>query len=534
MDQDQSASQGASNSTKGIGGKQNLSGLSDLMSGGGLFACLLKQKYMSLPIEKDKGEKGSPEGSDAGSTVGKVEIKKEIPDIRIGKVFLPLKETKSEEGANGKIEEITIAGQVHGDKDIKHDSEILLPLEESVKTDVKTAGKAAGKTDRKAPFVETGKAQFLNLSAEINKGSTLNQQLEVQEKGGTAGESQSVADTENKYSVKKGISRFNTVEKSQSGDTKLSEGEAINDLGILTTTGLKSDKPVRNNVPEGMKILPSDDAGKDHKNNGNLDISKGIAVKELNVNKGSSNANVKEHEALSSKSDVQQSEGAKEDANTTSQVRIEREKTQIYKNISTDVAKPERSVDRVVSDAPNKKIDTSQLTTQVDFSGVKGIWNGAETSTKPDIITPINFQDIANQIIDNASNMMKKDSGRIVITLEPPNLGTLNMDVRVQHDTVKMLLVADNYEVKQVLNSNLDQLKTALQGQGLNIDRLDVLVHDRSYNGNQGFQPGGGALFNDGRGGRNNAKEDTPSLQKMPSGGNELNEPHLGIISLFV
>jgi flagellar hook-length control protein FliK len=97
-----------------------------------------------------------------------------------------------------------------------------------------------------------------------------------------------------------------------------------------------------------------------------------------------------------------------------------------------------------------------------------------------------------------------------------------------------MLLIADNHEVKQVLHSNLDQLKTALQGQGLNIDRLDVLVHDRSYDGNQGFQPGGGALFDDRRGGRNNAKEDHPALQLLQSGGSELNEPSLGIISLFV
>ena len=151
-----------------------------------------------------------------------------------------------------------------------------------------------------------------------------------------------------------------------------------------------------------------------------------------------------------------------------------------------------------------------------------------------ELLPLVSFQEVAGQIIDGASNMLMKGSSRIVITLEPPNLGTLNMDVSVQHDTVRMLLVADNYEVKQVLNSNLDQLKTALQGQGLNIDRLDVLVHERSYDGNQGFQPGGGALFDDGRGGSNNTKEDHPALQILQAGGNELNEPSSGIISLFV
>jgi flagellar hook-length control protein FliK len=136
--------------------------------------------------------------------------------------------------------------------------------------------------------------------------------------------------------------------------------------------------------------------------------------------------------------------------------------------------------------------------------------------------------------MDGASNMLMKGASRIVITLEPPNLGTLNMDVRVQHDMVRMVLIADNNEVKQVLHANLDQLKTALQGQGLNIDRFDVLVHDRSYEGNQGFQPGGGALFDGGRGGRSDTKGDGLPSQMLPSGGNEINEPYLGIISLFV
>jgi flagellar hook-length control protein FliK len=136
--------------------------------------------------------------------------------------------------------------------------------------------------------------------------------------------------------------------------------------------------------------------------------------------------------------------------------------------------------------------------------------------------------------MDDASNILKKGSGRIVITLEPPNLGTLNMDVRVQHDTVRMLLIADNHEVKQVLHSNLDQLKTALQGQGLNVDRFDVLVQERNFDGNPGFHPGGGALFEEGRGRRDNTKEDNHPSQMVPSGGNELNEPSLGSISLFV
>ena len=180
------------------------------------------------------------------------------------------------------------------------------------------------------------------------------------------------------------------------------------------------------------------------------------------------------------------------------------------------------------------KAGSSPSTAQTYFSMVNGVWNDAVTSTNDRTGATLSFQEVAGQIIDGASNLLMKGSSRIVITLEPPNLGTLNMDIRVQHDMVRMSLVADNYEVKQVLNSNLDQLKTALQGQGLNIDRFDVLVNERSHDGNQGFQQGGGALFDGGRGRRDDTQSGSLLPQMLPSGGKELNEPYSGIISLFV
>jgi len=95
---------------------------------------------------------------------------------------------------------------------------------------------------------------------------------------------------------------------------------------------------------------------------------------------------------------------------------------------------------------------------------------------------PLRPQIIIPQVVEGASNLLRSGSGRVVITLHPPQLGTIDMDIRVRDNKVSMLMLADNHEVKQVLESSLTQLKNALSEQGLQVDRVDVLVQDRSGN----------------------------------------------------
>ena len=93
---------------------------------------------------------------------------------------------------------------------------------------------------------------------------------------------------------------------------------------------------------------------------------------------------------------------------------------------------------------------------------------------------PLKPQVIIPQVVEGASNLLRSGSGRVVITLYPPQLGTIDMDIQVRDNKVSMLMLADNHEVKQVLESSLTQLRNALSEQGLQVDRVDVLVQDRS------------------------------------------------------
>ncbi|HQM47004.1 MAG TPA: flagellar hook-length control protein FliK, partial [Smithellaceae bacterium] len=93
--------------------------------------------------------------------------------------------------------------------------------------------------------------------------------------------------------------------------------------------------------------------------------------------------------------------------------------------------------------------------------------------------TEMNPSQIINRVASEFRENLSNEGGRIKIILAPPSLGTLEMDVAVYHSKVRVLLTAENQDVQKMLSGNIDALKGALQNQGLNIDRCDVLTQDR-------------------------------------------------------
>lgn len=90
---------------------------------------------------------------------------------------------------------------------------------------------------------------------------------------------------------------------------------------------------------------------------------------------------------------------------------------------------------------------------------------------------------VTNEIKEAAAN----EGGRVKITLNPPSLGRLEMDVTVRNGKVEVVMVADNKDVQQALNTHIDKLKGGLQNQGLTIDRCDVFMQDKRDEYQQNF-----------------------------------------------
>lgn len=144
---------------------------------------------------------------------------------------------------------------------------------------------------------------------------------------------------------------------------------------------------------------------------------------------------------------------------------------------------------------------------------------------------------VINQVIDAAGQKMTKGFGRIRIELNPPHLGTVDMEVLVRNSKVHVILQTENYDVKHLLQSNTEQLKTSLHTQGLTADTISVSVQERSE-GNHNEYGQNGPLYQemnnrgsdrDDQKGLHNSVADASSMR--PEG--ESNISSDGRISLF-
>jgi flagellar hook-length control protein FliK len=112
-------------------------------------------------------------------------------------------------------------------------------------------------------------------------------------------------------------------------------------------------------------------------------------------------------------------------------------------------------------------------------------------------------QAVMSQVLDSATQILRSGSGRVVMSLQPPQLGMLDLDVAVQNNRVKMVMMADSQEVKQLLQAGMDDLRNALQDKGFQIDRMEVLVQNRPDDAGASFWQEAGFAREDSAGGGN-------------------------------
>ena len=98
---------------------------------------------------------------------------------------------------------------------------------------------------------------------------------------------------------------------------------------------------------------------------------------------------------------------------------------------------------------------------------------------------PVNAQELMDTVV-GMRQTLGKNSGKVTLTLEPPSLGALTLEVQVRDRRVETVLVADSFEVQQVLKGGLEHLRSALQEQGLKVDTIQVLWQGAPSDGGTG------------------------------------------------
>jgi flagellar hook-length control protein FliK len=85
---------------------------------------------------------------------------------------------------------------------------------------------------------------------------------------------------------------------------------------------------------------------------------------------------------------------------------------------------------------------------------------------------------VFDQIVQRAVVQVKSDSGEIRIDLKPDFLGHVRMQIVTENQQVTVRILTERPVVRDMIEANLHQLKSELQSQGLQVQRVEVAVAD--------------------------------------------------------
>lgn len=83
---------------------------------------------------------------------------------------------------------------------------------------------------------------------------------------------------------------------------------------------------------------------------------------------------------------------------------------------------------------------------------------------------------VTHQIVRGARFLSRTDLNQITIRLDPPELGEVTVQLASRDQAVTGEIRVENRSVQEIVQRNLAELKDALNGQGIQIDRLEVSV----------------------------------------------------------
>ncbi|MGE5329246.1 MAG: flagellar hook-length control protein FliK [Deltaproteobacteria bacterium] len=98
-------------------------------------------------------------------------------------------------------------------------------------------------------------------------------------------------------------------------------------------------------------------------------------------------------------------------------------------------------------------------------------------------------EEVLSQIIDKAAVTLTADKAEMVLNLKPDNLGKLEMKLVTEKGIMNAQIVAENQQVKQIIESNFNVLRDALEKQGIAVQSFSVSVGNNNLS--RGFQNNG-------------------------------------------
>lgn len=105
-----------------------------------------------------------------------------------------------------------------------------------------------------------------------------------------------------------------------------------------------------------------------------------------------------------------------------------------------------------------------------------------QTADKAEARVPLNSAYIVEELANKINSGLKYGEQKLSMQLYPPSLGKLNIELSMKDNQLRAVIVAESQQVKQLLEGNIDQLRTCLQNQNIQVEKCSVLV---GYEGGQ-------------------------------------------------
>ncbi|WP_054694435.1 flagellar hook-length control protein FliK [Syntrophomonas palmitatica] len=112
---------------------------------------------------------------------------------------------------------------------------------------------------------------------------------------------------------------------------------------------------------------------------------------------------------------------------------------------------------------------------------------------KKDAELPQTFQDygkLLEQVVQKAELMVKSQTSEMKIQLHPEFLGKMTIKVLMEDGVLTARFITDNHQVKQMLESNLPNLKQTLENHGIRVEKTEVNVQLNNGGTYDGYQEG--------------------------------------------
>lgn len=230
---------------------------------------------------------------------------------------------------------------------------------------------------------------------------------------------------------------------------------------------------------------------------------------QTNIQVNSEVKEVQKNDAVSEKADIEQEILEEMD------VKIEEVSSSSTSNSDSSEKNFTTAQDEVIKlQIENAEADTSTPVTFAFDRSIKNA-NAANNQIRLEGITKeLNTNDILNQIGSKFEQLKDGSSTKLTMTLRPNDLGRVTIELMSNANGISTNIIAQNSQVKELLDKNIDILKQQLAQQGINVQNIQVKTVEQNAQ----------ASLNNSFGDRGQGEQDTNNNRENKNSGSRQND----------